>query len=133
LPLTVNAKNVPVATPPPLALQTTTEPLPPGGAVSTNVTIVVIPAVTVTLAVPVPRLLLTSNPALGKVLTLVSTVPPGMVSVTVCVPSATNIGVLQEPGAAPAGTMNAPVIPVTLKVKFVPTVTPPPATLQTCI
>ncbi|MFZ3264700.1 MAG: GlsB/YeaQ/YmgE family stress response membrane protein [Terriglobales bacterium] len=44
-----------------------------------NVTDVVAPALTVTAAVPAARLLLTSNPALGKVLTPANTVPAGKV------------------------------------------------------
>jgi hypothetical protein len=40
-----------------------------------NVTFVCSPALTVTVAVPAPRLLLTSNPALGIVLTAVSAIP----------------------------------------------------------
>jgi hypothetical protein len=67
------------------------------------------------------------------VVTLVSEVPTGMVSVMSDEPAATVRGVLQEPpGAAPAGTVSVPDTPVTLKLKSVPTVTPPPATLQTC-
>jgi hypothetical protein len=41
----------------------------------TNVTIVCPPALTVTVAVPAARLLLISNPTLGKVLTAANTVP----------------------------------------------------------
>ena len=94
-----------------------------------NVTIVCPPALTVTVAVPAARLLLTSKPA-GKVLTELSKVPVGRVSVISVGPAGTTNGTgLQEPpGARPAGTMTR--VPATLKVKFVPTATPPPATLQ---
>ena len=56
-------------------------------AASMKVTIVWPPALTVTVAVPAARLLLTSNPALGKVLTPVNTVPAGIVSVTTTEPA----------------------------------------------
>ena len=95
----------------------------------TNVTIVCPPALTVTVAVPVARLLLTSNPALGNVLTPVRAMPAGIVSVITALPAGTVIGVLQEPpGAGPAGTVTG--VPATLNVKFVPTATPEPAILQ---
>ena len=64
-----------------------------------NVTVVRPPALTVTVAVPAPKLLLTSNPALGEVLTPVSEVPAGRVSVIVAVPAATRMAELQEPVA----------------------------------
>ena len=93
-----------------------------------KVTVVWAPALTVTVAVPVPRLLLTSNPA-GDVLTPASTVPAGIVSMITAVPAGTVIGVPQvPPGAGPAGTITG--VPATSKVKFVPTVIPVPATLQ---
>ena len=95
-----------------------------------NVTIVWPPAFTVTEAEPVARLLLTSNPALGKVKMLVTAVPPGTVSVTTTDPAVTCAGVLHvPPGAAPAATDIG--LPPTLKLNIVPTVTPAPATLQT--
>ena len=74
-------------------------------------------------------MVLTSNPALGNVLTAVSKVPLGRVSEMIAGPAGATSGVLQEPsGAGPAGTVTG--VPATLKVKFVPTVTPLPATLQ---
>src|SRR5580704_2616271 len=99
---------------------------------SMNVTVVCAPALTVTVAVPAAKLVLTSNPALGKVLTPVSTLPAGRVSVTTAGPAGTCTGVLHvPPGAAPAG-MTTPAVPATLDRKFAPTVIPEPATLQTC-
>ena len=93
-----------------------------------NVAMVCPPAVTITVAVPVARLLLTNNP-LGNVLTDVSVVPAGRVSVITEAPTGATSGTLQEPpGAGPAGTVTG--VPATLNVKFVPTVTPAPATLQ---
>ena len=62
-----------------------------------NVTIVWPPALTVTVAVPAARLLLTSNPALGNVLTPVTTVPAGIVSVITTEPAATVTGVHRCP------------------------------------
>jgi hypothetical protein len=102
-----------------------------------NVTVVVVPAFTDTVAAPVERLLLTSNAALGKVLTPASTSPPGMVSVTATEPVGTRIAALQVPnGAAPAATVTpvdwGGIAEGTVKVKFVPAATPLPATLQTC-
>src|ERR1035441_5437366 len=99
-------------------------------AVLMKVTIVCVPELTVTVAVPTARLLLTSNPALGNVLTPTSTVAEGIVSVITALPAGTETGAPQvPPGAAPAGTVTG--VPATLKVKFVPTVIPLPATLQT--
>ena len=108
-----------------------------GVAASMSVTVVVAPAFTVTVAVPAPRLLLTSKPALGEVLTPASTVPAGRVSVNATEPAGTRIGALQEPrGEAPAATVTwvdcGGIAEGKLKVKVVPAVTPPPATLQTC-
>jgi hypothetical protein len=78
--------------------------------------------------VPKARLLLISDPA-GRVVTDVSVAPVGRVSETRVAPAGNTSGVLQEPpGPAPAGTMTE--VPATLNVKFVPTVTPEPATLQ---
>jgi hypothetical protein len=99
-----------------------------GITVFRNVAIVCPPAFTVTVAVPAARLLLTSSP-LGKVLTDVNTVPAVGVSVMTVAPTGTTSAALQEPpGAAPAATVTG--VPATSKVKFVPTVTPAPATLQ---
>ena len=94
--------------------------------------IVVPPALTVTIAVPAARLLVTSNPALGKVLTDVSAVPVGRVSVMIAVPAGTISGVPQEPaGARPAATETGVAgVPATLNVKGVPAATPLQATLQ---
>ena len=64
-----------------------------------KVTVVSPPALTVTVAVPAPKLLLASNPALGEVLTPVSEVPVGRVSVIVAVPEGTRMAALQEPAA----------------------------------
>lgn len=52
-----------------------------------NVTMVCPPGVTVTVAVPVARLLLISSAALGEVLTPVRASPAGMVSVIVVAPA----------------------------------------------
>ena len=94
-----------------------------------KVTIVCPPALTVTVAVPAARLLLTSNPALGKVLTDVSNVPLGRVSVMSVAPDGSTSAVLHEPpGAGPAATVTG--VPATVNVKFVPTTTPIPAILQ---
>ena len=64
-----------------------------------KVTVVSPPALIVTVAVPAPKLLLTSNAELGEVLTPVSEVPGGSVSVIVAVPDGTRMGALQEPAA----------------------------------
>src|SRR4051812_31471039 len=96
--------------------------------VSTKVTIVCPPTLTVTVAVPAARLLLTSKP-LGKVLTPASVVPAGRVSVMFTAPPGSTSAALQDPpGAGPAGTTTS--VPATLNVKLVPTATPAPATLQ---
>src|ERR1700686_1587364 len=95
-----------------------------------KVPIVCPPALTVTVAVPVARLLLTSNAALGNVLIPASRVPAGIVSVITAVPAGTATGAPHvPPGAEPAATV--PGVPATLKVKFVPAVIPAPATLHT--
>src|SRR5450631_3183792 len=97
-----------------------------GVAESTKVTMVCPPAPTVTVAVPAARLLLTSDPA-DKVLTDVSVVPAGTVSVISTGPAGTRIGALAvPPGAGPAGTVTG--VPPTLNVKLVPGATPAPAT-----
>ena len=133
VPATLKVKFVPTVTPRPATLQTCRKPLPVVGvAASINVMIVWALVSTLTVAVPVARLLLTNNPALGKVLTPASTVPPGIVSVTMAVPVGTVTGVLHVPAGAGPADMMTPCVPTTLKVKFVPTVTPAPATLQTC-
>ena len=90
-----------------------------------NVAVVRDPAVTVTVAVPVGRLLLTSAPA-GATVTDVSVVPLGKVSVITVGPGATVSTGLHEPAATVTG------VPPTLNTKFVPTATPVPAVLQTC-
>src|ERR1019366_6853169 len=101
-----------------------------GGTVSTKVTMVCPPAATVTVVVPAARLLLTSDPAC-KVLTDVSVVPGGTVSVISTGPAGTTIGApALPPGAGPAGTVT--VVPPTLNVKLVPGATPAPAMLQIC-
>ncbi|MFZ3264701.1 MAG: hypothetical protein WA172_11935 [Terriglobales bacterium] len=95
-----------------------------------KVTIVCPPALTVTVAVPVARLLLTSNVALGKVKMPVTSVLPGTVSEITTVPAVTCIaGLHVPPGAGPAATDTG--FPPTLKLNIVPTATPGPATLQT--
>src|ERR1039457_5016547 len=95
-----------------------------------NVTIVCPPALTVTGAVPVARLLLTSSPA-GNVLTPASTVLGGIVSVMIAVPAGTVSGAPHvPPGAGPAGIVSG--VPATLKLKGAFGVMPAPATLQTC-
>ena len=97
---------------------------------SMKVTIVCPLARTVTVAVPVPGVVLASNPGLGNVLTPANWEPTGIVSVIVTGPDGTRTGAPQEPpGAAPAATVTG--VPPTLKAKFVPTGTPAPATLQT--
>ena len=88
------------------------------------------PALTVTVALPAARLLLTSDPP-GKVVTAVNVVPAGSVSRMITGPAGSTSGELQEPpGAGPAATITG--VPATLKVKFVPTAMPAPATLQIC-
>src|ERR1039457_1024305 len=90
-----------------------------------NVTIVCPPALTVTGAVPVARLLLTSSPA-GNVLTPASTVLGGIVSVMIAVPAGTVTGAPHVPAGIVSG------VPATLKLKGAFGVMPAPATLQTC-
>ena len=64
-------------------------------------------------------------------LTELSTVPAGTVSVIAAGPAGKDIATLHElPAVAPAGITTG--VPATLKVKFVPTAMPAPATLQTC-
>ena len=64
------------------------------------------PATIVTVAVPAAKLLLTSNPAVGKVLTLVSVVPGGRTSAINAEPAGNCSGVPHVPsGAAPAATI----------------------------
>ena len=125
-------KFVPTATPAPATLQTCTKPVlgVEGSTVPMNVTMVCTPAFTVTVAVPAAKLLLTSNPP-GRVLTPANVMPTGNVSVITVAPAGTTNGGLQvPPGAGPAATTTE--VPATLNVKFVPTVTPAPATLQIC-
>ncbi len=132
VPATLKVKFVPTGTPEPATLHTCTKPVVGVGGmiVSINVAMVCPPAFTVTVAVPAARLLLTSNPA-GKVLTEASVVPVGKVSVILIAPDGTTKAGLQDPpGATPAATVTG--VPATLKVKFVPTATPAPATLHTC-
>ena len=123
VPPTLNEKLMPAVTPAPPSLQTST--VPSGSAemtVFTKVAMVCPPALTVTVAVPALRLLLTSNPA-GKVVTEVITVPDEAVSAMNTAPTGITNGAPQEPpGAGPARTVT--VFPATLKVKGVPTATP---------
>src|SRR5258706_16354813 len=98
---------------------------------SVKVTIVCAPAMTVTVAVPAAKLLAVSNPAPGKVETAVINVPLGRVSVTSTWPAGSVSAVLHDPGlGGPAATVTG--VPATLKVKFVPRITPLPALLQIC-
>ena len=98
--------------------------------VSRKVAMVCPPALTVTVALPAARLLLTSEPP-GKVVTLVNVVPDGSVSRMITGPAASTSGRLHEPpGAGPAATVTG--VPATVNVKFVPTAMPAPATLQIC-
>ena len=133
LPATVKLNSAPTLTPAPATLQTCTKPLPAAAGIeSMKVTIVCPPALTVTLARPAPRLLLTNNPALGKVKMPVGTAPPGpgTASTIVTEPAVTCTGVLHvPPGAAPAGMVTG--FPATVKLNSAPTGTPAPATLQT--
>ncbi len=93
-----------------------------------NVAMVCPPVLTITVAVPPAGLLLTSSPP-GKVLTEVNTIPGEGLSEISVAPAGTTKGALQAPLAAgPAGTVIG--VPATLKVKFVTTATPAPATLQ---
>ncbi len=104
VPLTLNAKFAPATTPLPATLQIWRNPVVGTTAALVNVTIVCPPTLTVTVAVPKARLLLTSNPALGSVRTSVSMVPAGKVSAIRVCPAGTSSGTLQEPdGAGPAG------------------------------
>ncbi len=128
VPPTLNVKFVPAAMPGPATLHIWTVPVVP---VLMKVAMVSAPAVTVTVAVPAPRLLLASAPG-GEVLTDVSSVPEGKVSVIPTGPAGATSAALHElPGVAPAATITE--VPPTLNVKFVPAAMPAPATLQTWI
>jgi len=104
VPATTKLNIPPVGTPVPAILQILRRPVVD---VFRNVTIVVPPALTVTVAVPTAKLLVTSRPA-GKVVTDVSAIPDGMVSVISAGPDGAAMAGLQEPpGAGPAGTESA--------------------------
>src|ERR1700722_15492268 len=96
---------------------------------SAKVTMVSAPPITVTVAVSAAKLSPTSNPALGKVETAVSTVPAGKISeISIC-PAGSVIGARHAPGGGgPAATVTG--VPARLKLKFVPRGTPLPATSQ---
>src|SRR6185295_15853315 len=97
---------------------------------SRKVAMVCPPALTVTVALPAARLLLTSAPP-GKVVTVVNVVPGGRVSRMITGPAGSTSAALQAPpGAGPAVTITG--VPATLKLKFVPTAMPATATLQIC-
>ena len=131
-PATLKVKGVPTATPAPATLQICRKPVPgrTGMTVSRKVAMVCPPALTVTVALPAARLLLTSDPP-GKVVTSVNVVPDGSVSSTITGPAGSTSGELQEPpGAGPAATITG--VPATVNVKLVPTAMPAPATLQIC-
>ena len=78
---------------------------------------------TVTIAVPAARFVLTSDPV-GADVTDDKVVPLGKVSVILAGPANTTIAVLQEPAATLTG------VPAILKLKIVPTATPVPAAGQ---
>ena len=69
----------------------------------TKVAIVCAPGSTSTVAVPAPRLLLISNPGVGRVLTAAKVVFAGMVSVMIDGWAGTSSATLQDPpGEGPA-------------------------------
>ena len=89
------------------------------------------PAMTVTVAVPAPKLLEFSRAALGAVETAVIAVPLGTVSVICTCPAGTVRAALHDAGlGGPAATVTG--VPATLNVKLVPRITPLPAILQIC-
>ena len=99
-----------------------------GMIVSRKVAIVWPAPLTVTVALPAARLLLTSAPP-GNVVMSVRVVPDGRVSKMNTGPAVSSRGALQEPpGAGPAGTVTG--VPATVNVKLVPRAIPAPATLQ---
>src|SRR5262245_48886746 len=102
--------------------------VPPAAFV--NVIVVSSPAPTVAVAVRATRSLLTSASApLFVAVTAATTTPAVAPSVAVTGPAAATIGDEQVPfGPAPAATVG--VWPAIVKLKFVPVVTPLPATLQ---
>ena len=112
-------KIVPAGTPVPPTLQTTRVL-----ATFVKVAVVWTPAVTVTVAVPAARLVLTSD-ADGEAIIDVNVVPAVRVSVITAGPAVSATGVLQAPAATLTG------VPAMLKVKMVPAGTPAPPTLQT--